>query len=320
MYRTTCIAALAALMICAPAVAEEVAEDPKEPSLALYLDRCQDGGDEADATRASTDWDGLLNMGYTAEDLARIAEAIPEDCTFISFRTAAMSLARELKIEAQGEEEEEIDPDDPMNAGRSWEDADVKYLQDMLVWNVATSAYGGVETIADIVLAVQGSQRLDDGTPEDLVEPMTTIRDLHVIKSAVSLGRNVPAVFAIGLSRGAQTEEEFVWRTRGPAWVSSGMTIGLAVLSVVTDQEVQAARGTLDNPDSPLDDWLFAAHAWNVAGAIGWTFVSVTNIISNIVVMDEYWDDRPGQDGKGGSSFRLEIAVTPQSVWVQGRF
>ena len=80
---------LVALALGAPAGAEQT---PKDQSLEAFTQRCADPDDQTAASRATADWDNLLKMGLEPEEILVAAGKIPEDCDYISFKTAILGV------------------------------------------------------------------------------------------------------------------------------------------------------------------------------------------------------------------------------------
>lgn len=59
-----------------------------------YLDRCVRGDRDRAEEAARVDWDDLLGMGYSPDQIVGLAERLPSECTYISFRIAVLA-ARE---------------------------------------------------------------------------------------------------------------------------------------------------------------------------------------------------------------------------------
>ena len=71
-------------------------DDGRAEALAIYAERC---GVEPGSPReryASSDWDALISTGREPARILEIAAAIPEPCTYVSFRSAILATELEL--------------------------------------------------------------------------------------------------------------------------------------------------------------------------------------------------------------------------------
>jgi len=311
-----------ALTMHTAALAQEETAEAGASSLVLYLDRCQQGGEGADAARAQTDWDGLLKMGYSPDQLAKLADAIPTDCTYISFRTAAMALARELRIEPETVAEENLDPDDPMNAGRLTEDMDQRALKQAFAWTGSfRTGWGAATGIGDTILAVQSQQYLDDDYSADVADHLGKIHSLQAIKGVMGLGRLAPYSVALGLALRSDTDDELFWWTLGPMWFVTGMTLGICGTSIGAVVEADRAARALGAPDSTLDAWLGQVKGWNLLVAIGSGFIGTLEIIITIGWSDYYATEaRPPLPGARKGIHDLRVSMGPLGMSMSGRF
>lgn len=90
---------LAALAVALASVAVAAASDEdaaRESALAIYEERCGVEPGSARSRFARSDWGHLRADGWSAADLRDIAEEIPEDCEYISFKMAILAVGREM--------------------------------------------------------------------------------------------------------------------------------------------------------------------------------------------------------------------------------
>ena len=74
---------------------------PRDAAIETYVARCLENGDEGVVSNAVDQWDSLLSMGYSTAQLLQLAEALPEDCAFLSFESAISTMAAEQGIEPE---------------------------------------------------------------------------------------------------------------------------------------------------------------------------------------------------------------------------
>ncbi len=100
------LAALLALPVVAaraqtagPAADADAAQDERscrDGALALYRDRCGVPAGTRAAAQATFEWDTLRGFGFEPGRVFELARAIPGDCPYVSFKTAIMSLDRQV--------------------------------------------------------------------------------------------------------------------------------------------------------------------------------------------------------------------------------
>lgn len=90
---------VAAAVPAVPVVEEGSAREDTEgmdEAIDLFEEACGDG---ASRSVSETHWRTMIGMGYTSEQITRVARELPDDCEHISLKGAILAMARQMSVE-----------------------------------------------------------------------------------------------------------------------------------------------------------------------------------------------------------------------------
>jgi hypothetical protein len=95
--------------------AQESADALQEQALGVYFERCDVEPDSARERYARSDWQQLLDDGFSPELLNNLAGMLPEDCSYIAFKAGVLAMEREADTPKRPEPEPvetvDVEPD-----------------------------------------------------------------------------------------------------------------------------------------------------------------------------------------------------------------
>ncbi len=268
----------------------------------LYFERCGVDGDEGDQERAARDWTMLRTMGYSADQLQDIATRFPDDCGFVSLRSAVVAVEKPPRVETRSGGR----PREPLRDQR------------MVVQAQATgqTALTGLFGAAHVLVALRLATLDREGSIDDAHRNWAwSTREAHQVGAVFTGVRLVPLVAAAHLSH--RTLQGHPQDLGAPFVILGGVDLVIGGWCLFG-----AIRSTQDRPI--LDAWDTLQPLSTFSSMVLWSGAIIhcalggIELVAGLIGAPRTRFQREGPPAARSSSVRLH--PVPGGLLVEGRF
>ena len=195
-----------------------------------YFDKCQVPADKDEIRRVEADWEILLRIGYEPAELFKIAARLPDDCDYVSFRSAIQSTAPPSSGGRSDRDDRDDRDDEPRGGGYPYR----AHRNAVVATGVSTGVLAGISAGYNIAkaLVIMGQWNADN-----VKDPYKVItwrsKNRHLVVGAVSALKFVPIV----ISASYVNRDEIPRSSVVPHFVLGVMDLGIAGLCIAGAHE-----------------------------------------------------------------------------------
>ncbi len=302
--------------------ADELAEEPSaglaaEPdsSIDLYFERCSIEPDDKSRQRAQTDWQMLLNMGYEASHLVQTVAALPEDCSYISLKSAVLATGKKPATGTSG-------GGGGGSLGNSLDREKDEYFAAAQAASVSGLVWaGGIGGYVLVSGAMGDAYIADDMFASELMPGARAARNHLFVTSALSWSRLVPHIITLdGLSK-ARTQQDLDRAVAAPYLIAGGLDIGVALFSILSIVELHALDQLAGVDDFPTSGgWITRTRISCTVVAIGAGLNGVLQLILGFMSLDELATAHREDTTAQANRVRFHANLSPDHVGFTLRF